>query len=361
MNLYSTILISLIGLISQILILKYVVVKKIRINNGQFKLLYSTLKEDKGLKFIINEECTHDSNILPKVFCGIFRTKQVPIIYLNLDERINQAGWSSTTSICEIIIFRWKYEKLINIICKSHDLDTKIVNISINNHWLGELETDTNIEIDECYREIEDDLCLINEGKLFKTSVLLYGSPGNGKTSLVRDLAKKYGWNIHYLDITSDMKNENLLSLPASVPNKTLILMEDFDSVFDKRENIKFKNNTEIQFSFDAILNMLDGIFKGKNKVVFIMTANDISKIDSAIVNRRSRMKHKILVDNPSYKKILSITKNLELTKMLIGSSLDNVYNTYDYHELYGKEKTIEKFFKNITVEDIKHQEKCLQ
>ena len=46
-----------------------------------------------------------------------------------------------------------------------------------------------------------------------------------------------------------------------------------------------------VRFTFDTILNSLDGVYNSYDKTVFIMTANDIEKVDSSLKCRPSRFK----------------------------------------------------------------------
>jgi len=343
MNAYTTILLAITGIISQFFVFKYLVVRKIRLNTRQFKLLYFAIKDSKK-SFIMSEEFIYDTTQLPKIFSGIFKIKKLPWFYLTMEERINQAGYTSTTDICEIHIPRWGFNKIKNFINNGMTEYSSYVNVCINHRWIGEISVDPTVKIKEEYKDIEHDFALIDSGIIRRTSFLLYGDPGNGKTTFIRDIAKKWSWNIQYFDITADMSNEDILALPASVPDKTIILLEDFDSVFDKRKNIKFENNTNIKFSFDAILNMLDGVYSGKNQIVYAMTANDISKIDDAILNRRGRVKHKICINNPTYPEILSILKDPHLSDLVYGKSLDNVYSVLNYSKEHGIELALSHF-----------------
>ena len=54
-----------------------------------------------------------------------------------------------------------------------------------------------------------------------------------------------------------------------------------------------------IKFTFDSILNCLDGVYNSYDKVVFFLTANDISKVDMALRQRPSRFKFVRNFDNP--------------------------------------------------------------
>lgn len=261
---------------------------------------------------------------------------------MSKNEREHKAGWTAFSTTCDLWVFRWRYKDLKKFISQSY-VSTKEIDVFINDHYLGGILINKNVEIRDIYKEVENDFKLIEEGSLVTTSALLYGLPGNGKTSFIRNIASKYGWNVKYFDLDANTQNFDILAATTYVPDKTIILFEDFDSVFDNRKLIKFEKNTEIKFSFDAILNLLDGLYKGDKKVVFMMTCNDITKIDASIKNRRSRMKHKILVDKPDFKEIESIINNEKISYMLYDKSLDKVYNTKEYLNTYGEEKTIQK------------------
>jgi hypothetical protein len=45
------------------------------------------------------------------------------------------------------------------------------------------------------------------------------------------------------------------------------------------------------KFTFDTILNSLDGVYTSFDKTIFILTANDIEKVDESLKHRPSRFK----------------------------------------------------------------------
>jgi AAA+ superfamily predicted ATPase len=90
----------------------------------------------------------------------------------------------------------------------------------------------------------------------------------------------------------------------TQINSPCIVLLEDFDNYFDGRKciiggSISGTNNTNIKFTFDVILNCLDGVYNTYEGVTFIMTANDIDKIDTALKNRPSRFKYVRKFDNP--------------------------------------------------------------
>jgi SpoVK/Ycf46/Vps4 family AAA+-type ATPase len=198
---------------------------------------------------------------------------------------------------------------------------------------LGSLFIDKSLELGKEFIELEQEAI----GKK-KTSFLLHGPPGNGKTTLIRNLAKKYGYDLYYVDLGPDTVNMDILSLTAYIPNKAIVLFEDFDALYDGRTLLKYEKP---KFSFDAILNLLDGVYSENNQVIFAFTCNDVNKIDDSLLNRRGRLKHVIEVGNPDFKKRLEIFGgDLELAEQSEGMSLDGVYH------LLGKQEGLKKLMK---------------
>jgi len=138
----------------------------------------------------------------------------------------------------------------------------------------------------------------------WKRGWLLYGDPGTGKTALARAFAEDLDLPIYVFSLaqmSNDELNNAWQSMQLNVP--CIALIEDIDSVFDKRKNIvhyspflngsflnqsnggenkKGQNGMMTPLTFDTLLNCIDGV--DKNEGVFtIITTNDISKIDEAI------------------------------------------------------------------------------
>jgi len=155
------------------------------------------------------------------------------------------------------------------------------------------------------FEDFEKDVENILEEKLDKTGLILYGPPGTGKTSYIRKLALKYHLPIQIMTFEPNMSNTDVLCRFSNIRTKSIVLMEDFDNIFNKRQCIIGENggsgNQNIKLTFDSVLNGLDGIFNTYDGAVFIITCNDLDKIDDAIKNRPSRVKFKIKMDVPSH------------------------------------------------------------
>jgi len=113
----------------------------------------------------------------------------------------------------------------------------------------------------------------------WKRGILLWGTPGTGKTAFVRAIAQELNMPICSFDL-STMTNADLQKYWARAMNRTpcIVLFEDIDAIFDKRENIACKGLNQ-GLSFDCLLNTLDGI-ENTNGVLTFVTTNHLDKVD---------------------------------------------------------------------------------
>lgn len=125
----------------------------------------------------------------------------------------------------------------------------------------------------------------------WRRGILLNGKPGNGKSSLILEIAKKVEIPLYIFDLSSMDNEEFNKELNDICNNSAIILFEDFDNVFEGRKNIT-KTQQFGGLNFDYFINKLSGVNSIKNKFIFI-TTNYIEKIDSAVL-RPGRIDEKI-------------------------------------------------------------------
>jgi len=164
----------------------------------------------------------------------------------------------------------------------------------------------------------------------YKTTIMLTGEPGNGKSSIVQAVCGLFGYNMSILTLSREHDNASLMSLYQSLPKKTMLLIEDIDDLFHER-NVK---NISQGISFGGFLNIMDGVLYRQGLITFI-TTNHPEEIDSAML-RMGRIDMIVSIQNPKAKDI----------RMMIGDVLEKVCSpeerdqiaTQFIRELRGKE-----------------------
>ena len=114
----------------------------------------------------------------------------------------------------------------------------------------------------------------------WRRGYLLYGPPGTGKTSLVTALASELSLNVCVLSLASpNVTDEKIGNLLASVPRRSVILIEDVDAFFQQRS----KADSGVKVSYSGFINALDGVAAHEGSVVFL-TTNHPQLIDEAAI-----------------------------------------------------------------------------
>ena len=169
-------------------------------------------------------------------------------------------------------------------------------------------KTFDNIYLDNNVSEfLKNDLDRFNSSKekydkygiRYKRTYLFYGPPGTGKSSLSLGISNYTKRDILSINLSKDMTDANLIALISDRPKKSIVLFEDIDCLLDdinrKKEE---KKESEIKISLSCILNVLDGIYT-PNDVIFIITTNELDKIDDAI-KRKGRTDVLMEIKKPS-------------------------------------------------------------
>ena len=132
----------------------------------------------------------------------------------------------------------------------------------------------------------------------FRRGYLLYGPPGNGKTSAVRAMLTRpgiSGYTINLFNKEFDDDDLSRLFQSAASLAPALIVLEDIDRYFDKSQ----ENGPEAKISLQHVLNCLDGATT-QDGVIVVATANNPQVLDPAILRRPGRFDRVVGFTNPA-------------------------------------------------------------
>ena len=272
--------------------IKYLLLGNMRLNSDISKRLYDRIEKTASWKWTVNSELAVEPHY-PCIY-QVLTLLDGTLFYFGRQERLFTAGWQSKDEVSEVVFFRWQRKKIIRLLHGKQNVgDINVAAMTPSGQdRLGSLSCDPNAEVylnTGSYEDIEADVQRLVKGEINKTSCLLYGLPGNGKTQFVRYLAKKYNLPINIVFFDAQYNNLDIARMFAEIPRNCIVLIEDFDNYFNGRECVM--KHEEVRFTFDSLLSSLDGVHNDHQGVLFVMTTNNIDAIDDALKKRPSRMK----------------------------------------------------------------------
>jgi hypothetical protein len=132
-------------------------------------------------------------------------------------------------------------------------------------------------------------------GIQYRRGYLLHGPPGCGKTSFCHVLASALQLDVCTMSLASkDIDDQGLVGMMRDAPLRSVVMLEDVDAVFTKRDN----TNRGSSITFSGLINAIDGVASQEGRIL-IMTTNHVEKLDPALL-RPGRCDVNILFDRAS-------------------------------------------------------------
>jgi len=315
---------------------KYVILLEVRIEPALFKKIYGCTES--CWKLIFAEEIKLEKRA-PVDYMALIKFSGYPAFYLTNSERLLNAGWHGKDQVARIICLRWQYKGiqtfLSDLVQDKIKSQNKIPVYLITPNFVDEIgKIKTNIispvQPKEIWYDLDQMTKEVVETKDSKVGFILHGPPGNGKTSFIKYLSEKYNLPIFYITFSPEYDNFSILLMFAQIPPKSLVILEDFDSYFDGRncvmQNFAGSSNGAggARFTFDTIINSLDGVYTSYDRNVFILTSNNIDKIDDSLKYRPSRFKVVREFPNP----------NKSVIRSFLSESWSNYTHDINYDQL---------------------------
>lgn len=142
-----------------------------------------------------------------------------------------------------------------------------------------------------------------DRGLPHRRGYLFYGPPGNGKTTTVLAMASELGMDLAVLNLAGKfIGDKELINSMSRVPERSIVLIEDIDCVFEQRKATDDKDNS---LTFSGLLNALDGVATSEGRVL-VMTTNHPEKLDPALI-RPGRCDVKVSLGNPNADQVYRI------------------------------------------------------
>lgn len=123
-----------------------------------------------------------------------------------------------------------------------------------------------------------------DRGIPYRRGYLLYGPPGCGKTSIISAIAGYLNYGISILSLSKkSLDDDDVRNLVNSVPQRSILLLEDIDAAFKSRTNGGGESFNDNSTSFSGLLNGLDGVTSIDARILF-MTTNYVDRLDPALI-----------------------------------------------------------------------------
>lgn len=283
----------------------------------------SSKHTDTKLELIIKPRLLNGLYYYPKYQVALAKT---PIYQNHSDMNHDFIFAESNTCMLEFLnyVLRRKREYIKNHVTVFTDTDDgvdtkkeKITNLVTREDVF--LEESTKLQI---YRSIDE--FFSKSGEFFTTynipykrGILLYGRPGNGKTTLVKSIANSISAPVAYWQITEYTSSYSIQEVFSTIAKMTpmVLVIEDIDSMPESVRSV--------------FLNTLDGA-TSKEGIFLIGTTNYPEKIDPALINRSGRFDRAYEIKLPSIEMRFEYLKKKKICDIISESQISHLAQLTD-------------------------------
>lgn len=170
--------------------------------------------------------------------------------------------------------------------------------------------------------------------------VILSGRKGIGKSLFARQLAiRAREYNLPLIIVPFYVPG--IADFISSIDQEVILFFDEFEKTFGKDDN----NDPQ-----EDLLSLFDGVDSGKK--LFIITCNEVSKLNSYLINRPGRFHYHFILGNPNpdeikeymtdklkpeyhgvIKKLISFSMNVDLTYDILRAIAFELNNGYSFEE----------------------------
>ena len=170
--------------------------------------------------------------------------------------------------------------------------------------------------------------------------VILSGKKGIGKSLFARQLAvRAKDYNLPLIIVSNYIPG--IANFLSSIEQEVIVLFDEFEKTFAKTEEIQPQ---------EEMLSLFDGIDGGKK--LFIITCNEVYKLNSFLLNRPGRFHYHFILGNPNpdeikeymmdklkpeyhhyIKKLVGFSMNVDLTYDVLRAIAFELNNGYPFEE----------------------------
>jgi len=190
--------------------------------------------------------------------------------------------------------------------------------------------------------------------------MLFYGSPGTGKTSIIRAIASEIRNDVITISLGTQTDSSlnriasDIYLKKANEKDTTIYVFEDIDCATATQNRTDLEDDEQnSKVSLSTILNIIDGV-TGFDNAIIIATTNHIEKLDPALI-RPGRFGHHFKFDLFGYNEIQKYAEyaygkhlpNLPTTENKIAPCMLQQILLANIDDIYGFERDVIDLIKN--------------